>query len=206
MISEVLTKYCYVTGSLYLWSGYSKGYQMVTRAEKEKQVVQLHKEGKGTREISKSVHMNLTDIGSILHREFPEEYADKTPVLSIETQALQLFTEGKTLVEVATQLNAKTEDVIEMHKNYLRLKFRHSAVKILEEYKNQPKSLLRLLLDIKRSKLGLRGAIEALKNKDDLMTAKKELESVNLQVAHKMNELARLELARIPNSNRLHVQ
>src|SRR6478672_6601479 len=148
---------------------------MVTRAEKEKQVIQLRKEGKTYKEISKIVQMNYTDIGSILHREFPEEYADKIPVASIETRALKLFTEGKTLVEVAIQLNAKPEDVMEMHNNYLRLKFRHSAVKILEEYKNQPKSLLRLLLEVKRSKLGLKGAAEALRAEDDIQNAKKEL-------------------------------
>ena len=82
---------------------------MVTRAEKEKQVIQLRKEGKNYKEISKKVQMNYTDIGSILRREFPEEYADKIPVLSIEIQALKLFSEGKTLVEVAIQLDVKPE-------------------------------------------------------------------------------------------------
>ena len=171
---------------------------MVTRVEKEKLVVQLHKEGEGTREIAKRVHMNLTDIGSILHKEFPEEYADKTPVLSIETQALKLFSEGKTLVEVAMLLDAKPEDVMEMHKNYLRLKFRHTAVEILEEYKNQPKSLIRLLLEVKRSKLGLRGAAEALKIKHELLSAKNELATIKLETGQKMIEYASLELKRIP--------
>ena len=184
---------------LYLWSEYSIAYQMVTRIEKEQQAIQLHKEGKGTREISKRVHMNLTDIGSILHREFPEEYADRTPVLAIETQALQLFTEGKTLVEVAIMLNAKPEEVMEMHKNYLRLEFRHTAAKILEEYKNQPKSLLGLLLEVRRSKLGLRGAAEALRSKNDLLSARRELVAINMQIGQKMNDYASLVLRGIPN-------
>src|SRR4029079_12459905 len=99
---------------------------MVTRAEKEKQLIQLRKEGKTYKEISKIVHMNLTDLGSVLHREFPEEYADKTPVASIETRALQLFLDGKSPVEVAIMLDANSDDVIEYYKNYLRLRYMHS--------------------------------------------------------------------------------
>lgn len=161
-------------------------------------MIQLRKEGKSYKEISKKVQLNYTDICSILKRAFPEEYADKTPVLSIETQALKLFSEGKTLVEVAMQLDAKPEDVMEMHMNYLRLKFMHSAVKVLEEYKNQPKSLLRLLLAVKRSKLGLKGAAEALGRKDDLLATKKELAAIKLKTGQKMIECASLELKRIP--------
>jgi hypothetical protein len=119
---------------------------MVTRVEKENSVVELHKQGKGSKDIARNVHMSFSDIGKILQKNFPEEYPDKTPVLSIETQVLKLFSEGKTLVEIAMLLDVKPEDVMEMHKNYLRLEFRHTAAKILEEYKNQPKSLLRLLV------------------------------------------------------------
>ncbi len=191
---------------LYLWSEYSIAYQMVTRVEKEQQVVQLRKEGKTYKQISKMVQMNYTDIGSILHRDIPEEYADRTPVLGIETQALKLFSEGKTLVEIAMQLDAKPEDVIEMHKSYLRLEFRYTAAKILEEYKNQPKSLLRLLLEVKRSKLGLRGAAEALRSKDDILSAKKELAAINIQIGQKMNEYASLVLRGIPNVRSYSVQ
>lgn len=178
-------------------------YQMVTRLEKEQLAVQLHKEGKGTREIAKKVHMNLTDIGSILHREFSEEYAEKTPVASIETRALQLFSEGKTLVEVAIMLDANSDDVIEYYKNYLRLNHMHSIVKMLDLNKDKLRLFLGLLREVKRSGLGLRGAISAFRNKNELVANKKELESVNLQVAYKRNELAAVELARIPDVNNI---
>lgn len=88
--------------------------------------------------------MNLTDIGSILYREIPEEYADTTHVLNIETQALKLFLEEKSLVEVAillNLLNAKSEDQIEYYKKYLRLNRMHSIVKLLDLDKDK----LRLL-------------------------------------------------------------
>ena len=172
---------------------------MVTRAEKENSVVELHKQGEGSKEIARKVHMSFSDIGKILQKNFPQEYPEKTSVLSIETQALKLFSEGKTLVEVAMQLDAKPEDVMEMHKSYLRLEFRHTGVKILEEYKSQPKSLLRLLLVVKRSKLGLEGAAAALKSKDDILNAKKELAAINVQIGQKMNEYASLVLRGIPN-------
>ena len=70
----------------------------------------------------------------------------------------------------------------------------HIIIKILEEYKNQPKSLLRLLLAMKRNKLGLKGAAEALRSKDDLLNTKKELDAIKLQTGQKMIVYASLEL------------
>ena len=101
------------------------------------------------------------------------------------------------------QLDAKPEDVMEMHKSYLRLEFRHTAAKILEEYKSQPKSLLRLLLVVKRSKLGLEGGAGALKSKDDILNAKKELAAINVQIGQKMNEYASLVLGESPMLGRI---
>lgn len=145
--------------------------------------------------------MNYTDISSILKRELPEEYADKIPVLSVETQALQLLSEGKTLVEVAITLNASSEDVIQYYKRYLRLKLMYSIVNMLDIHKDELRSLLLLLREVKRSGLGLKGATLALRNKSELVTTKRELESFKLQLAYKMNERATMELARIPEVN-----
>lgn len=74
----------------------------------------------------------------------------------------------------------------------------HIIIKILEEYKNQPKSLLRLLLAAKRNKLGLKGAAEVLRSKDDLLSIKKELAIIKLETGQKMIENASLELKQIP--------
>jgi len=173
---------------------------MVTSREIEETIAQLHKEGKGTREISAEVHKNFTYVGAVLRKRFPEEYENSNNNSLVdctaETQALMLFKEGKTPTEVAILLNANPETVLEWHNHYLRLEGRHSLVQILDLYRTQPHSLLRLLKEVKRSKLGLKGAAAALKNVRLVEEKKKELTRINMEIAEKMNELAGLELDR----------
>jgi hypothetical protein len=48
--------------------------------------------------------------------------------------------------------------------------------------------------------LGLKGAAEALRSKDDLLNTKKELAVIKLETGQKMIEYASLELNRIPEA------
>ena len=65
---------------------------MVTSEEIEEQIVELHKEGKTSKEISKVVHKNFTFIGAVLRKRFPEEYPDtENNEEDKETEALKLF-------------------------------------------------------------------------------------------------------------------
>jgi len=170
---------------------------MVTRADKEKAIVDLHNQGKGTKDISSQVHMSFRDISRVLRKHFPEEYADERPVLTTETRALKLFSEGKTPVEVAIDLNMKPEDTSNIYRNYLGLKREYLMVKLLEKYKDESYSLLSLLREVKKSGLGLRGVASALKNKRELLEAKTELETIRLKIGESMVELAELELDKI---------
>ena len=45
------------------------GCMFLTRQEKEKRVLELHRQGKGTREIAKEVGMSFGPIGAILRKE-----------------------------------------------------------------------------------------------------------------------------------------
>jgi hypothetical protein len=47
--------------------------------------------------------------------------------------------------------------------------------------------------------LGLKGAAEALRSKDDLLNTKKELAVIKLETGQKMIEYASLELKQIPD-------
>ncbi|SRR6266540_4716206 len=172
--------------------------KMVTSPEIEEVIAQLHKEGKGTREISAEVHKNFTYVGAVLRKRFPEEYENSNNNSLVdctaETWALMLFKEGKQPTEVAILLNADSETVLEWHNHYLRLEGRHSLVQILDLYRAQPHSLLRLLKEVKRSKIGLKGAAAALKNIRLLEEKKRELQRIDMELWRKMMELAGLEL------------
>ena len=97
--------------------------KLVSNEEKEEHIVQLHREGKNIREISKVVHKNFTYIGAVLRRRFPDEYVnnDNSKTVSKETQALKLFKKGKDLVYVMTKLDMKPEEVKKLYLEFLTL-------------------------------------------------------------------------------------
>lgn len=83
-----------------------------TRPEKEKRIIELLKEGKTSRQIAETVHVSFGDIGTIRRRltgaqEEKDQSASNhlnTKSKSVRTQAFQLFSKGKSRVEVAIQL------------------------------------------------------------------------------------------------------
>ncbi len=93
---------------------------MASNTEIEELIVQLHKEGKTMREISKMVHKNFTYIGAVLRKRFPEEYTDSC-TMNRETQALKLFSEKRTPTQVAIELGSSTDETEKFYTNFWRL-------------------------------------------------------------------------------------
>src|SRR5437867_6527917 len=93
---------------------------MVTSAQAEELIVQLHKEGKGTREISKISHKNFSFIGAVIKKRFPEEYI-KNNAISKETEALKMFSEGKRPTEVAIKMGWDFDQTEKVYLDYLKL-------------------------------------------------------------------------------------
>ena len=89
---------------------------MASITEVEELIVQLHKEGKTMRAISKVIHKNFTYIGAVLRKRFPEEYTDSC-TMNKETQALKLFTEKRTPTQVAIELGSSTDET----ENFIRI-------------------------------------------------------------------------------------
>jgi intein-encoded DNA endonuclease-like protein len=81
----------------------------MNREEKEDYVIRLYKENKSTREIAKLTHMSFRDIGVITKKLKLESDGEKGPLeedddiksKSKTTQALKLFSELQSPVEVA---------------------------------------------------------------------------------------------------------
>jgi DNA-binding CsgD family transcriptional regulator len=82
---------------------------VLSKKEKKKFVIYLYEEGKTTRDIAKIVKISLRDVGIIL-REHNREPEPKPPK-SDYSKALQLFSKGKTLVEVAIIIDLSYEIV-----------------------------------------------------------------------------------------------
>ncbi|HET6715919.1 MAG TPA: hypothetical protein VFG90_02225 [Nitrososphaeraceae archaeon] len=99
---------------------------MLTRQEKERKVIDLYNnQNKTYREIAKEVRICPRDIGIILKKasgEKEEKQDRKQSLLSPSSQAYSLFSEGKTLIEVAIALNLTEFETTKFYEEYLNLK------------------------------------------------------------------------------------
>jgi hypothetical protein len=102
----------------------------MNRAEKEQYVIQLYKENKSTREIAKLMHMSFRDIGAITRKVKLEadggqlEEDDDIKSKSKTTQAIKLFSELETPVEVAIALDLPVDQVQAIYREYWELEGR----------------------------------------------------------------------------------
>ena len=123
---------------------------MLTRQEREQVVLVLYNQGKTIRDIAKEVRMSFRDIGAILKKEEKEKerqkrqlennsstYSNRTQNgMSLSTQAYKLFSQGKTPVEVAIELDLSEKKVTKYYKEYWKLKGLYKLNLIHDEIKD----------------------------------------------------------------------
>ena len=125
---------------------------MLTRQEREQLVIDLYNQGKTIRAIAIEARMSFRDIGAILKKASKEkeesernvkvQYNDNTdngngkPKKSLAAQAYELFSQGKTPVQVAIELNLRESQVTSYHKEYWNLKGLYKLNLVYEEIKD----------------------------------------------------------------------
>jgi transposase len=174
----------------------------LSRKEKEEKVMELYLENKTVREIAKIVHMSFSDIGEII-RKYNElkarESLESDPIISEETKAIELYSRGKTPIEVKISLNISTEKAEIHYKAYWKLIGLHQLYEYYEtEIKYDLPSFLKLYS--KARELGISNAdivlalrysisITSLRFKFNLLYNKTK----KLEQAHLNSELDELE-------------
>ncbi len=112
---------------------------MLTRAEKEKRVIELHEQDAPYRTIAKEVHVSLGRISSIIKRHNGElevkggNGEQRQREETIDTQVFKLLEDGKTPVEVAIALNLESDEVTRLHKEWLKLNGLQQLRELYEE-------------------------------------------------------------------------
>src|SRR4051812_21547897 len=116
---------------------------MLNRTEKEKRVIVLYQQGKTIREIAKDVHMSFADIGSIIKKVTglqgdegkSKEQQDKAPttLLSKDSQAFKLFSDGKKPIGVAIKLDLKADVVDKLYQQFWRLEGLYQLNQVYKE-------------------------------------------------------------------------
>jgi hypothetical protein len=96
----------------------------MNREEREEYVAQLYKEGRGVREIAELVRMSFRDIGAIIKKvklqaERERGYTSEEPQpKSPESKAFQLFSQGKSPVQVVIALDLPAHYVQAKYQEY----------------------------------------------------------------------------------------
>jgi uncharacterized coiled-coil protein SlyX len=178
----------------------------MNRTEKEQYVIQLYKENKSTREIAKLTHMSFRDIGIITKKaklgaegeRGPLQEDDDIKSKSKTTQAIKLFSELKTPVEVAIALDLPVDQVRAIYRDYWELEGMHGLVMIYEEAKYDIYDLLRLHRIVKVLGLEKRDIISAFE-----LVKHNQLETMQRKAGYLRFEINTLEWERARSANQL---
>jgi DNA-binding CsgD family transcriptional regulator len=126
----------------------------LTREEREQTVLDLYNQGKTIREIAKEARMSFRDIGSIRKKGEEKEKQSKQLASaegdnsqankSSSTQAYELFSQDKTPLEVAVELDLSEKQVTRYYREYWKLKGLHKLTVVYEEIKDDIGYFLKL--------------------------------------------------------------
>jgi hypothetical protein len=149
--------------------------------EKKNLVIQLHQEGKTQRAIAQVARMSVRDISKIIRKL--DGTLEEKPV---ETQALDLFYQGKKPIEVAIDLNLNAQKISKLYKDYLKLEGFHKLVSLYEEINNNLNLFFKLYYAILQNNIKPNEIINLIKNSN-------ELSSLKTAIQIKRNELFFIE-------------
>jgi chromosome segregation ATPase len=166
----------------------------LTRKEKEKKVIEMYKQGKRTREITKICRINFFDLGKIIRKHFGGgESKDRRPTkLSKQSQALKLFQDGKKNIEISIELGITADETIDLQKQYRKLINDDNFCEVYEVIKDDIFSFLELYELMKEEELTADDAVNAVRDKRALPLISYDYSMLNKQVSPLRQEVDEL--------------
>jgi hypothetical protein len=118
----------------------------LTREERQRRVLELHNQSMGTRKIAQIPQMSFRDIGVILKdADEKKEVEQQQKEQEFESsRAYKLFSEGKSPVQVAIELNIRAQQAIIFQREYWDLKGIHELNQIYEDIKDDPGAFVKI--------------------------------------------------------------
>jgi transposase len=155
---------------------------ILTRQERERLVLDLYyNQGKTYREISKEARISPRDIGIILNKVIEEKTKgskeeaikqqdddakqnklERKQNLSLSAQAYKLFSDRKTPLEVAIELNLRESEATKFYREYWKLKQQHNLNIVYEETKGDIDPFLKLYKLAKRKGMDVKQVVDVL--------------------------------------------
>jgi hypothetical protein len=181
---------------------------ILTRQERERLVLELYNQGKTYREIAKEARISPRDIGVILNKvveektereeqDDAEKNRQEEKQLSLSAQAYKLFSDRKTPLEVAIELNLRESEATKFYREYWKLKQLHNLRMVYEEVKGDIEYFLKIhklskakgmsvkqvvnLLEIANNDLpALEERFKRLRNEISMLQFQKQIDERNL--------------------------
>ena len=119
---------------------------ILTREERRSRVLELHNQGMGTREIAEILKMSFRDIAVFLKDadENKEIQQQQTRQQYQSSRAYKLFSEGKSPVQVAIELNIRAQQTIIFQREYWDLNALSELNQIYDEIKDDPGAFVKI--------------------------------------------------------------
>jgi hypothetical protein len=140
--------------------------------------MKLLKEEKNWQQITKEAHVSCSLI-SMVKKKMLGNPAEDSKKLSIPSQALKLFLEGKTVLEVTIELDRPLEEIHTYYEDYLDIKKLSDLMLLIEFHQeNLPtiKKMIRFILSNPVSKNDLLVALALATDTSRLRNVKEKLE------------------------------
>jgi transposase len=174
---------------------------LLNTEEKEENVIRLCKENKSFREIAKIMHMSFRDIGVIINKwkERESHQLDENDDIkskSKTTQAIKLFSEGKTTVDVVIALDLPADQVRAIYRQYWDLKQMYELGQIYDEGQYDLPRLLRLHKIVKDLGMEEHDVINVLE-----LAKNNQLEYLQWKVEYLRNDIEVLEVQKTKSTN-----
>ena len=172
---------------------------ILTRQEKENLIIDLYDQGQTYKEIARTARVSVRDIRPVLKKAEKEREKklglstqkgkdndsdnNQRQKLSIPSQAYQLFSEGKTPLEVAIQLNLREGQVTKYYLEHWRLKGLYSLNRMYVEIRDEILVIAKLYRRIKRAGIGIEQAVNLIRKANyDLPTIEQKFQQVEREV------------------------
>jgi hypothetical protein len=181
---------------------------ILTRQERERLVLDLYyNQAKTYREISKAARISPRDIGVILNKAIEEKTKGEEGIKqqgnngaeknqnqeqqqqqsSLSAQAYKLFSNRKTPLEVAIELNLRESEATKFYKEYWKLNQQHNLNMVYEETKGDIEPFLRLFRLSKAKGMGPKQVVNLL------AMANEDLPAIEKRIKRLRNEISALQ-------------
>jgi hypothetical protein len=168
-------------------------FPILNKFEKEKMVIQLHKEGKTIKEIAIQVHKNFRDISRIIKKYERKKELQTKSEASIQstqtkntfksTQAFKLFSDGKKLTDVAIDLEISARKAVKFWSQFLKLERMYECYEFYQVFQYDIPRLLSINKFIKENNINIHNIETILKQAKDISGLQLEQSILKYEIA-----------------------